>query len=53
MRRHGPADELPMTFLFVKGTSVYKAAFLLGTFSLVKGITETGGGGRVLLEPWS
>ena len=32
---------------FAKGTSVYKGAFPLGTFPLVKGVTEAGGAGRV------
>ena len=47
----GPADELTVTFVFAKGTSVYKAAFPRGTCSLVKGITEAGRRGRVPLEP--
>ena len=42
VRRHEPADELTMTFLFAKWTSVCKAAFPLGTCSLVKGTTEAG-----------
>ena len=36
------ADDLTMTFLFAKGTSVYIAAFPLGTFPLVKMLRRPG-----------